>query len=52
MKKIDIQKSESLPPNYRVIINTEENLSIGILLSKAELNDLKTKIEEILDDDN
>ena len=49
MKKIEIKPSESSPDKIRLIINVEENISIGVLLEKSELNLIKNEIEEILD---
>ena len=50
MKKIEIVESEKERSKYRLIINPEENLSIGVILTKADLNNIKIKIEEILEE--
>lgn len=48
MKKIKIKKSENNPDKTRLIINTNDELSLGIILKKSELNLLKNDIENFL----
>lgn len=49
MKKIEIKESTIITNKFRLIINVSDDYSVGVLLSKAELNTIKTEIEEVLE---
>jgi len=49
MKKIELKSSDLSPGKFRLIINPTEDYSVGIIISKSELNLIKNEIEEILE---
>ena len=51
MLKAYITESESRPSYYRLVINVTDEYSTGTILSRAELAQLMSSIQNILDSD-
>jgi transcriptional/translational regulatory protein YebC/TACO1 len=48
MNKIDIIINKERPTQSRLIVNVNEDLSVGVIMKRQDLNKLKHEIENVL----
>lgn len=49
--KASVVKSEMNPEKYRVVININDEYSVGIVLTRGELQTLSSDIRDVLEDE-